>query len=626
MENISNRRDFMKVVLGASLAPSLVGGTRSVARPDTASDASGGRVLLEPFDYSGVRLLDGPLKKQYDAARDYYYRVPNDDILKGFRQRVGLPAPGRDMGGWCQRDSAVVFGQWLSGMSRMYKATGDTAMLEKATYLMREWAKTAEKDGQYSSSRRNLGPGRSHYVFDKTVCGLVDLYTYGGQKEALPILEKMVDQAAATFDRTRTPASPDNPDARNCGNEWYTLSENLYRAYQLTGNPKYKTFGDVWRYTTYWNKFNESPNPDIHGLHAYSHINNLSSAAMTYAVTGEPQFLKTCVNAYDYFQRTQCYATGGYGPDEDLMTPDGSLGKSLEESVDTFETPCGSWSIFKLSRYLIGFTGEARYGDWMEQMVYNGVGAALPMRGYGRTFYYSDYMLGGCHKIYYEAAWPCCAGTYIQDMADYHNIIYFRDRDGLYVNLFVPSQVLWNKGGEEIQVEQRTGFPESDTTTLTVTPKKAVAFPLKFRVPGWSHGATVKVNDSKLEVAAQPGTWAKIDRTWKPGDRVAIQIPMELVLKPIDVQHPHRVAAVYGPVVLVQERETIVAPSQADLSKWITPQGGPLEFHAEQRSTGTFVPFYRVGYKTSYCMYFDLAARRARGRSIQTAPSPLNSR
>jgi hypothetical protein len=244
----------------------------------------------------------------------------------------------------------------------------------------------------------------------------------------------------------------------------------------------------------------------------------------------------------------------------------------------------------------------------MEQMVYNGVGAALPMHGYGRTFYYSDYMLGGGHKIYYEAAWPCCAGTYIQDMADYHNIIYFRDREGLYVNLFVPSQVLWNKSGEEIQVEQRTDFPESDTTTLTVTPKKAVAFPLKFRVPGWSHGVTVKVNDSQWEVAAQPGTWAKIERTWKPGDRVTIQIPMELVLKPIDAQHPHRVAAVYGPVVLVQERETIVAPSQADLSKWITPQGGPLEFHAEQRSTGTFVPFYRVGYKTSYCMYFDLTA------------------
>ncbi len=599
----------MRRLLGASLAPALVSGTRSQTGPHKEADMPGGKVFLEPFDYGGVRLLDGPLKRQVDAARDYYYyQVPNDDILKGFRRRVGLPAPGRDLGGWCQRDAGEILGQWLSGMARMYKATADAALMEKATYLMHEWAKTAAKDGEYFSSRRNLGLEHSHYIFDKTVCGLVDMCLYGGRTEALPILETMVDKATAIFDRTRTPASPENPDALPCGNEWYTLAENLYRAYQLTGNAKYKTFGDVWRYPTYWDKFNQSADPDIHGLHAYSHVNTLSSAAMTYGVTGEARYLKTCVNAFDYFQRTQCYATGGYGPDETLVRPDGSLGKSLEDSLNTFETPCGSWSILKLSRYLIGFTGEARYGDWIEQMVYNGVGAALPMHGYGQTFYYSDYMLGGCHKIYYEAAWPCCSGTYIQTIADYHNIIYFRDSDSLYVNLFVPSAVAWNRNGQEIQVEQMTAFPESDTVTLTVTPKKAVAFALKFRVPAWTRGVAVRVNDSELNTTARPGTWATIERTWKPGDRATIRIPMELVLKPVDVHHPYRVAAVYGPVVLVQERETVVVPRLSDPSKWITPQGGPLEFRSEQRSTGTFIPFYRVGRGTSYRMYFDLVA------------------
>jgi len=607
VDNVSSRRSFMKGILGASLAPALVHGRRGVPQPDTTTEAPAGKALLEPFDYSGVRLLDGPLKKQYEAARDYYYQVPNDDILCGFRTRVGLPAPGHTMGGWCQRDSSEVLGQWLSGMSRTYKATGDTALLEKATYLMREWARTAAMDGEYFSSRRNLGIEHSHYIFDKTVCGLVDMCLYGGQKDALPVLETMVDRAAAIFDRTRTPASPEHPDALPCGNEWYTLPENLYRAYQLTGNVKYKHFGDVWRYPAYWDKFNQSSDPDIHGLHAYSHVNTLSSAAMTYAVTGESQYLTTCVRAYDYFQRTQCYATGGYGPNESLVRPDGSLGRSLEESLDTFETPCGSWSIFKLSRYLIGFTGEARYGDWIEQMVYDGVGAALPMHGYGRTFYYSDYMLGGCHKIYYESAWPCCSGTYIQDMADYPNIIYFRDAASLCVNLFVPSAVAWNKEDEEIRVEQMTSFPESDTTTLTITPSKAVAFTLKLRVPGWSRGVGVKVNDSEWKLAAQPGTWASIDRTWKAGDRVTIRMPMELALKPVDAQHPNRVAAVYGPVVLVQERETIDSPSRPDPSKWITPAGGPLEFRSEQRSTATFVPFYRVPHGTSYRMYYDLA-------------------
>jgi uncharacterized protein len=241
------RRSFMKSLLGASLAPAFVSGRG--AQKDIKDNGRDARtVVLAPFDYSGVRLLDGPLKKQCDATRDYYYNVPNDDILKGFRQRVGLPAPGRDMGGWCQRDAAEVLGQWLSGMSRMYKATADAALMQKATYLMREWAKAAAQDGEYFSNRRNLGIEHSHYIFDKTVCGLVDMCLYGRQKDALPILETMVDRASAIFDRTRTPASPDQPDSMKCGNEGYTLAENFYRAYQLTGNIKYNTFGDVWRY------------------------------------------------------------------------------------------------------------------------------------------------------------------------------------------------------------------------------------------------------------------------------------------------------------------------------------------------------------------------------------------
>jgi len=106
------------------------------------------KVYLEPFDYQGVRLLDGMLKAQYDRTRDYYYAIPNDDILKGFRERAGLPAPGQAMGGWAQDSTAGVFGQWLSGMARMHKATGDKEILAKALRLMTEWGKTVGADGK----------------------------------------------------------------------------------------------------------------------------------------------------------------------------------------------------------------------------------------------------------------------------------------------------------------------------------------------------------------------------------------------------------------------------------------------------------------------------------------------
>jgi DUF1680 family protein len=604
---MNTRRDFVKMVAGASLAPSVGRVSRALDVAPSGTAGLTAKVYLEPFDYQGVRLLDGMLKAQYDRTRAFYFGMSNDAILKGFRERAGLAAPGESMGGWAQDSTSGVFGQWLSGMARMYRATGDTEMRDKAVALMNGWAEAYRKDGIPLRSRRSSqGADRVHYSYEKTICGLVDLGKYGGNQDALALLETLVDWGSARLDRSRNPATPQTPEAFPSGNEWYTLSENLYRAYVLTGNPKYKTFGDVWRYDSYWDKFVNETDPDIHDLHAYSHVNTLSSAAMTYGVTGDKKYLNAIVNAHDYFQRAQCYATGGYGPGESLMSNDGSLGRSLESVSDTFETPCGSWSIFKLSKYLLQFTGEARFGDWMERAVYNGIGASLPMAGHGRTFYYSDYLLGGCRKAYYSAAWPCCSGTYIQDTADYHDIIYFKGDRSLHVNLFVPSQVAWNVDDTAVQVEQLTDFPASDTTTLTLRPEKPVKFILKFRVPGWTDGASVSVNGNKQNIECRPGTWAAVDRSWKSGDRVEAHLPMKLALVPVDRQHPHRVAAVYGPVVLVRDQETVVVPNLNDVSKWIVSKGNGLEFHADNRATAGFVPFYKLGAETGYCMYFDL--------------------
>jgi hypothetical protein len=293
MDHISSRRQFLNLLVGAPLAPYALRTLEPQAAPP--STASEPRVFLSPFNYQGVRLGDGMLKKQYDATRDYFYNLPDDDILKGFRKRVGAPAPGNDMGAWGSEDTGMVFGQWLSGMARMYKATGDTAMRAKAVRLMREWAKTIEPDGTPYYTTGAVELRFSHYAWDKLVCGLVDLYEYGGEKDSLPVLERITDWARRNLDRTRKAATAD--DFQGISPEWYTLSENLYRAYRSTGNSTYKTFGDLWRYDHYWGMFSGKAPLAPARFHAYSHVNTLSSAAMTYALTGEPEYLQTIVHA-----------------------------------------------------------------------------------------------------------------------------------------------------------------------------------------------------------------------------------------------------------------------------------------------------------------------------------------
>src|ERR1700679_2210453 len=190
------RREFLKTLSAtgvlAGVARSLAGAARSSlgglpTRGSAARSFVGAGAVpaaqnkIQTFNYDGVRLGKSRWGDQYWRARDFYFNVSNDDILQGFRAAAGLPAPGKPLGGWCEKDSATVFGQWLSGMSRMYRAAGDTAMREKAAYLLTEFAKTVGADGDC-----RMRP----YPYEKLTCGLTDMHEYANHPEGMPLLFK----------------------------------------------------------------------------------------------------------------------------------------------------------------------------------------------------------------------------------------------------------------------------------------------------------------------------------------------------------------------------------------------------------------------------------------------------
>ncbi|HEU5431065.1 MAG TPA: hypothetical protein VFU81_05345, partial [Thermomicrobiales bacterium] len=244
------------------------------------------------------------------------------------------------------------------------------------------------------------------------------------------------------------------------------------------------------------------------------------------------------------------------------------------------------------------------------------IGAALPTEPDGKTYYYGDYRIASGLKQHYWYEWPCCAGTYIQTVADYHNVIYFRDAAGLAVNLFVPSEVTWNQNGSRVRLRQETRYPDAETTALAVQLERPLRFRLRLRVPGWSGGMVIRLNDAPLAVAATPGDWVTIEREWQPGDRITARIPMNLRLQPIDKQHPRRVAIMHGPVVLAQDeaccrRPFALAPS-ADLSSRLVREGDDLRFRildtAPERHTRYLKPFSDFPAFWPYWVYFDLDA------------------
>src|SRR6185437_10644369 len=135
------------------------------------------------------------------------------------------------------------------------------------------------------------------------------------------------------------------------------------------------------------------------GKHAYSYVNSLSSAMQAYLTLGSKKHLSAARHAFAMLT-TQSFATGGWGPDEMLRSPDSDdLIASLTKTHNNFETPCGSYVHFKLPRYLLRVTGDSRYGDSMERVMYNTVLGVKPMHTDGSAFYYSDYNFTG-RKVY----------------------------------------------------------------------------------------------------------------------------------------------------------------------------------------------------------------------------------
>lgn len=567
-----------------------------------------GHRRLRTFNYDGVRLLPGPFQRQFAEAERVYEGLADDALLYGFRQRAGLSPSGESLGGWYGNDIFNAFGQFVGGMARMAKADPESGLRAKVDRLIGEWGKAIGQDGYFFYSRK---PNAYHYFYEKMMGGLNDAYEYLGNEQAPVLASRITDWAITHLDRRRTPASSRNPVGGDGigDNEWYTLAENLYRAYELTGDAKYAAFARTWHYDSYWDGYIEG-RPAVDGLHAYSHVNTLSSAAMAYGVTGDAKYLRCIVNAYDFLQDTQCFATGGYGPGERLEDPGGGLGEALEDQMRTFETPCGSWAGFKLSKYLMEFTGESRYGDWIERLMYNGIGAALPVRSNGDTFYYADYRKSGGLKFYHWKQWPCCSGTYPQAVADYHDIIYFHDNEGLFVNLYLPSQVTWRRDDTPdgiVRLRQETNYPDDGVVSFTLEIAHGASFPLSFRIPAWAgNDVSIKVNGVDADVAVVPGAWATIRRGWSSGDRIQLLIPPRLRLAPIDHQHPDRVAVVQGPAVLVASGGR--GPSRQLLTQWRGTPGSTLPPSAVNAIHRQFVRFQAIDAGLPYLMYFDLPA------------------
>lgn len=617
MKNAS-RRNFLKLSAAAAGHAVALRSVRWWALP-VAATAVVPRLAL--FEYSQVQLLEGLFRTQFDHNHQLFLGLDEDALLKPFRERAGMPAPGPDMGGWYDNGKDFnpannfhgfipghSFGQYLSGLARAYAVTGSKSTREKVHRLVRGYAQTVDPAGKFYVNYRLPA-----YTFDKTCCGLIDAHEFANDPTALQVLWRSTQAALPhlpekALSRAEQRARK-HKDTSYTWDETYTLPENLFLAYQRSGGDRrYRDLAVRFVEQDYFVPLAEDNNV-LPGEHAYSHVNALSSAMQAYLVLGEEKYLRAARNGFRMVQE-QSYATGGWGPDEAFVEPGrGALAASLESTHSSFETPCGAYGHFKITRYLLRVTGDSRYGDSMERVLYNTIAGARLIQQDGISFYYSDYNNHDSNKDWYKDKWPCCSGTFPQLTADYGISSYYWNREGVFVNLFVPSRLTWKQAGTPCTLTQKTEYPKANTIQFELAAARPEVFTIHVRVPAWAGPKTsLAVNGQRLENQIVPGKFLALQRTWKDGDRVEFEIEMPLRLEAIDDANPNTVALMRGPLALFSVGHTFAELTREELlGATVSPDSSDDWIVRTNAGTMSLRPFTAIQNET-YRLYHKVTA------------------
>ena len=534
---------------------------------------------VRPFSLSDVRLLPGPFLDAQEWNRAYVHRLSADRLLHNFRVNAGLPSNAQPLGGWeepkCELRGHFA-GHYLSACGLLYASTGDKEIKAVGDHLVAELAKCQAKLGaggylsafplelfdRLDARRRVWAP---FYTIHKIMAGLLDMYQHCGNKQALETLQGM-----AHWTGQWTEGKTEEHLQSILNTEYGGMNDVLYNLAAATGDEHWVQIGDRFTKKKFFNPL-ALRRDELRGLHVNTHIPQVIGAARRYELSSDMRFHDVADFFWYEVVTARSYATGGTSNDEGWLTQPRHLAQELVRSEATAECCC-AYNMLKLTRQLYTWTGDPRYFDYYERVMLNHrLGTIYPETG--ATMYYLSHTPGAWKTFGTEdQSFWCCTGTGVEEYAKLTDSIYFHDDEGVFVNLFIPSELNWSARG--FRLRQETKFPQQPGTTLVVGADRPVQLTLRLRVPEWLAGrGSVTVNGKPLEASAGPGGYLTLTRTWMSGDRIEMALPMDLHVAAMP-DDPALQAVLYGPLVLAGDlgsqgltKEMIVGPEGPEVER-----------------------------------------------------------
>lgn len=520
-------------------------------------------LAMESFDLKDIRLLPGRFRENMMRDSAWMASIETGRLLHSFRTNAGVFA-GREggymtvkkLGGWESLDCELrghTTGHLLSAYGLMYAATGSDIFKLKGDSLVSGLAEVQQALGNgYLSAfpeeliNRNIrgtGVWAPWYTLHKLFSGLIDQYLYADNSQALDVATGMADWAY-----NKLKPLDEATRRKMIRNEFGGVNESFYNLYAVTGDERYHWLARFFYHNEVIDPLKEQRD-DLGTKHTNTFIPKVLAEARNYELTREETSRKLAGFFWHTMIDHHTFAPGCSSDKEHFFDPQ-QFSKHL--SGYTGETCC-TYNMLKLSRHLFCWTGDAAVADYYERALYNHIlGQQDPETG--MVCYFLP-LLNGAHKVYStkENSFWCCVGSGFENHAKYGEAIYYHNDKGIYVNLFIPSEVNWKEKG--MTLRQETAFPSEETTCITVRAEQPVQTTVYLRYPSWSQKVTVLVNGKKMPVRQKPGSYIAVTRQWKDGDRIEATYPMQVRIETTP-DNPQKGALLYGPLVLAGERGT----------------------------------------------------------------------
>ena len=573
-----SRREALRLIGLATASGSLCGGLGESAAglEESAHQDTAPQINTLLFRLSDVTLLESAFRQSQDRNQEYLLSLDPDRLLAWFRREAGLTPKAPVYGGWESEAVAgpnqslpgAIAGFYLSSMANSYDNSHDPRIRERLTYMVAGLGECQQTFGDgYLLPTKNghqlfervaggeivtsnpliNGVWEPTYVLNKIMLGLHDVWISLGIGQARTVLLLLADWFGT---KVLDPLN-DEQGQRLLVCEHGSLNESFVDCFLLTRDKKYLDWAK--RLNDHDMLDPLSAGKDIlDGWHANTQIPKFTGFHAVYRQTGEARFKDAAVNFWTIVTRNRSWVNGGNSSGERFFPAKQTTERML---ATVGPESCNTVNMLRLTETLFEESANAELADYYERALYNHV---LPVHEphRGMCAYFMP-MRPGHYRIYsseLDSFW-CCVGTGIQSASRYGRFVYAKGENALYVNLFISSEVRWQEAN--VTVRQETSFPDEGHSTLYISTAKSCRFSLLLRHPGWlnAHTLTVRINGQTHTLASKPSSYLELNRLWKNGDRVDVELSRDLHLEPLRDSSEY-CAILYGPIVLAGELGT----------------------------------------------------------------------